>query len=99
MKGLVEQFEVVHSEDILVKAFYREKLYTDSGLVITAMPSVVNDRPTSGVIVKKGADVTELDIGDSIFFRKENGHDIFFDEEKNEWYILLDSSIVLGKLR
>lgn len=96
MKGNVENFEVTHKKDVLVRANYKQKLETNSGIIITAAPSVVDDRPTSGVVVKKGEKVTDFDIGSTVYFSYEFGHDIYFDDNKEEWYILLNKKNILG---
>lgn len=97
VKGSYESFNVVHGTDILVRASYKEKFQGEtSGIIITIAPSVVEDRPTSGVVVKKGNDTDEIPMGVKAHFGKTAGYDLYFNDNKEEWYILLDKESIIG---
>lgn len=97
IRGSWEKFKVVHEEDLLVKANYKEKFESqESKILITIAPSVINDRPTSGVLLQKGASVDEIPLESTVYFEKTTGYDLYFEENKNEWYILMHKDSVLG---
>lgn len=96
MKGNVNNFQVQHKKDILVKANYKKQLQSDSGILLTVNPSIVDDRPTSGIVISKGSKVLDFNINDEVYFDYSNGHDIYFDDNKEEWYILLRKKSILG---
>lgn len=96
MKGSVEQFELMHKKDILVKAKHKEKLETNSGILITVTPSIIDERPLKGDVVMVGEKVTDIEVGDVAHFEKQTGMDIYFDDNKEEWYILMSSKSVIG---
>ena len=96
MKGSVEQFELTHKKDILVKAKYKEKLETTSGILITVAPSIIEERPLKGEVYMVGEKVTEIKVGDIAHFERQTGMDIYFDDNKDEWYILMSSKSVIG---
>lgn len=98
MKGSIQDFKIVHEKDILVRADYKKALETSSGILITVNPSVTGDRPTNGEVLQIGSEVTEIKVGDNVFFDKVNGHDIYLDDNPDEWFVLLDSEVILGKL-
>lgn len=96
IKGSYTDFKVVHKNDMLVKASYKEKFEDEpSGIILTIAPSVVLDRPTSGTIVSKGVDV-ELDLGIKVHFEKTSGYDLYFEDNKKEWFLLMDADSLLG---
>jgi len=96
IKGTWEKFTIAHEDDILVKASYKEKFETNSGILINMNPSVVEDRPTSGVILKKGSLVDEIPLESTVYFEKTTGYDLYFEGNKDEWYILMHKDSVLG---
>lgn len=98
MLGSAENFVLTHKNDVLIKANYKQKTTTDTGIIITVNPSVVDDRPTSGIVISKGRKVLDFDIGCTVFFDKEHGHDIYFDDNKDEWFILIHKKNILGIL-
>ena len=97
IKGSVDSFRVVNSNDVLVKADYKQKFQTESGIIFSIAPSVVEDRPTCGVIIGIGPEVEEpLKKGLKVHFPKTSGYDLFFDDNPDEWFILLKDESLLG---
>lgn len=96
IKGSYTDFKIVHKNDILVKASYKEKFEDQaSGIILTIAPSVILDRPTSGTIIAKGYNV-ELELGTKVHFEKTTGYDLYFDENPKEWFLLMETDKLLG---
>jgi chaperonin GroES len=86
---------IVHPKDILVKIENEEeKIKSESGIILTVHPDIVLDRPTEGKVVQVGEKVKDIEVGDIVKFSEESGADI---RTETEWYIVLDSSRILGK--
>jgi co-chaperonin GroES (HSP10) len=96
MKGSVQDFKILHPKDVLVKAIHKEKFQSDSGIIFSINPSVVDDRPTRGEVLKIGKDMTDFGIGTIVHFEKFAGQDLYFDDEKNDWFVLLDYRNIIG---
>ena len=97
LKGSFEKFKVVHPKDVFVKANYKEKFEQEStGIILTIAPSVVDDRPTSGIVLGLGSDIADIHIGDTIHFEKTAGWDLYFEDNSNEWFIVMDYERIYG---
>jgi co-chaperonin GroES (HSP10) len=67
---------------------------TESGIIFEINPDPVLNRPTTGIVYKKGKKVKDMEEGDLVHFTKEAGADI---KTKDGWFVLMNSSRVLGK--
>lgn len=74
--------------------------FTECGIIIQHKKSITN-RPCSGVILAKGYDCTEVEVGDYIVFPDTDGIDVkFLDSKPNVEYaefMLLRYKSIIGK--
>lgn len=63
--------------------------------------SIVEDRPTKGIVVSKGPKVKEINTGDEVFWHIASGADIQFLDEgtKGVDFIILREESILGYRR
>ena len=79
---------------------------SDLGIVIKLShnKSVVEDRPTKGIVVSKGPKVKELNVNDEVFWHVASGIDIqFYDDNENGTkgtdFVILREESILGYRR
>lgn len=97
LNNITDLTKLTHTKDLIVKCDISFK--TQSGIIATVIPEVLNDRPTSGEVVLIGDKVKNIEIGDTVYFSKVTGMDIHTNEFKNGiLYILMRNKSILGKL-
>lgn len=85
-----DTFIVKHTPDI-------SKKETESGIIFETRVSVVQDRPTSGVVVAIGPE-SKYSIGDFVYFEPNAGMDLAMIRQKDdEKYLLLYNKAIIGK--
>lgn len=76
--------------------------YTQGGIIIQHKKSITN-RPTAGVILAKGKDCTEVEVGDYVVFPDTDGIDVkFLDSDPNKEhaeFMLLRYKSVIGRTK
>ncbi len=73
------------------------KKETESGIIYGTRPSVVQDRPTSGVVIAMGPG-SKYQIGDFVYFAPNSGMDLaMIRKEEDEKYLLLYNDAIIGK--
>jgi co-chaperonin GroES (HSP10) len=66
---------------------------SESGIVIAIKQNAsVFDRPTIGKVIATGADVSDMNVGDTIVWPKTDGIDLAFDD--GEFILLRDESVI-----
>lgn len=82
------------NEYILVKPAERPmESTTESGLVIALRPQTSMDRPTSGVVLSVGSDITDIKENDFVLWPNTDGLDIEFTDGI---FILLRYKSIIG---
>lgn len=94
-KSNFESTELIH-KDVLVLALDVSRK-TESGIITTTKPSILDDRPTKGKVVKISSKVSNVKIGDVVYFDKTTGIDHFYEDKPGDWFILIDCKKILGK--
>lgn len=89
-----KKFKVVQGTDILVKCEWTKETRSKSGIVVDMKPSMVEDRPTQGIVIQTGFKVSNVKVGDTVFWGKTSGIDLYREDETA--YILLNEEKVLG---
>ena len=91
----ISKFIVSHTKDVLLRLSSDDlEVATKSGIIFEINPDPVLNRPTTGIVYKKGKKVKDIEEGDLVYFNKEAGADI---KTKDGWFVLMNSSRVLGK--
>ena len=70
---------------------------TESGILIQTQTSVVEDRPSQGVVMAKGPDAPH-DVGTFLFWTKTGGYDQhqIRKSEDDQYYTLINPETILG---
>ena len=91
----ISKFVLSHAKDVLLKLTANDlEVTTKSGIIFEINPDPVLHRPTTGIVYKKGKKVKDIEEGNLVCFTKEAGADI---KTKDGWFVLMDSSKILGK--
>ena len=90
----MDQFTPLH-KDIIVKVEIPLEPKTESGIFLVEQKSVLK-RPTEGIVVAKSDKVTEIEIGDKVFWNITSGIDLDFNGEK---HVLLQKKAVMGIIK
>lgn len=94
-KEFVEQkVRPAHGTDVLVRATYPTEIKSESGIIISLTPEVVNDRPTKGEVIRVGSKVEEVKVGDIVAWDKTSGINLY--KEDDVAYIILAEEKILG---
>lgn len=91
----ISKFIISHAKDVLLRLSSDDlEVATKSGIIFEINPDPVLNRPTTGIVYKKGKKVKDIEEGDLVYFTKEAGADI---KTKDGWFVLMNSSRLLGK--
>lgn len=93
----INSFKVVHPHDVLLEVACTSEIKSESGIVLTLQPSVIDDRETKGKVIQMGSEVKDIKIGDIVVFGKQHGIDLLKKEEVK--YMLIRDESLLGILR
>jgi co-chaperonin GroES (HSP10) len=66
---------------------------SESGLTLTATPGAPKDKAERGIVFAIGKEVTEVEVGDKIFFNRMNTKP--YSEGKEEYLLLREDDIYL----
>lgn len=98
--GYLEWYEFAPQDNLLVVKNKPDmtKKESPSGIIITASkPSVVTDRPSTGIIVSKGPDCKKFEIGQQVFFSPQASFDLeMIRSEGDEKYLMVPEDRVDG---
>ena len=98
------QFQAIDNL-VLVKTTetMKDDKVTDSGIVleVASKKSIVNDRPTQGIIISKGENVKFLDIGMLVYYPPHSGIECEYIRDNDdpsvfEMFTVLDEKTILG---
>lgn len=81
------------NSNVLIKIQIPDYKTTDSGIILGAIKSVVNDRETTGIVEAVGPEVKTLKPGYKVFFDVVSGIDY---EEQGNHYVIIRERDILG---
>lgn len=81
------------NSNVLIKIQIPDYKTTDSGIILGAVKSVVNDRETTGIVEAVGPEVKILKPGYKVFFDVISGIDY---EEQGNHYVIVRERDILG---
>lgn len=93
----IKDFKIIHPKDILVKVFAPNEVTSGTGIVLDLKPSMIQDRDIKGEVLQVGTQITDIKIGDIIYFEKTAGVDLLPDNGYK--YMLLHYDRVIGILK
>ena len=96
----IEWYEFAPQSNVIVVRCTPDetKIVSQSGIIVeTGKPSSVSDRPSTGIVVSKGPDAKEVEIGMQIFFPPQNAFDLeMIITKENEKYLMTTSDRIDG---
>lgn len=94
VKVALAQFKLLSKrEEVLIECSHINELISESGIYL-GTPSIIYDRPTTGIVIQKAECVKNINIGDKIHFGLTKGIDLCHSRDK--WYIILKVKDILG---
>ena len=81
------------NSNVLIKVQIPDYKTTDSGIILGAIKSVVNDRETTGIVEAVGPEVKTLKPSYKVFFDVVSGIDY---EEQGNHYVIIRERDILG---
>lgn len=99
MAGYIQWWEFAPQSNVIVIKHTKDetKNVTATGIIIPGTPTSVTDRPSTGIVVSKGPEVKEVEIGMQIFFPPQNAIDLeMIIVEDGEKYLMTTSDRIDG---
>ncbi|ANH51228.1 putative co-chaperonin GroES [Campylobacter phage PC5] len=93
----VNSFKIVHPHDVLLEVAYPSEIKSESGIIVTVHPSLIDDRQTQGKVLQIGSEVKDIEIGDTVVFGKQHGIDLHKNDKVK--YMLIRDESLMGILR
>jgi len=98
--GYIQWYEFAPQSNVIVIKYTPDetKKVTATGIIIPdAAMSPITDRPSTGVIVSKGPDAKEVEVGMQVFFPPQNAFDMnMIITEGEEKYLMTTSNRIDG---
>lgn len=89
-----KNFKLPHPEEVLIQLDEDDKRFSSTGIQLHIIQNIVSDRKTKGTVQNISKGVSQVQVGDYVYFAETDGIDIKFKEGT---FCLIQEKKILGK--